>query len=325
MVDIRVHCPCGNEMVMSEFAVGMRTTCPACGSPLTVSWQNSRPLDSDEQPVASASTPDARVEAFASDDTEEVVFQPQEPSSRAGKHHCARCGRPFRGDWDRYQSPEGIVCNICANLVREADASKLSAGYVRPIDTVRLEHDEEPVPLPTVEPDEEELSWLERHWPSEETMSKVALYSGIAVIVIAALVFIFSGFEGPEPASTTGAEEVATTTQPTVTGVAYWAILGFTRFFGAFLGLYLFLAWGNRLPNEDVRLNLIALAPVALGVMLLSMIPFGGWIFVLILVFTMYGFEWGDLLRFPISGLVAGIFEWFLWVTLMGILGILAT
>lgn len=316
VADIRVSCFCGNEMVMSEFAVGMRTTCPACGKPLTISWRNSRPLDS-EEPLASVPPGEASEQGSAA-----TLFEGGEPPApKAGTHYCARCGRAFRGDWDRHETSDGLLCNICVNLVQPVDPSRPASGYVAPIATIRIDRNEDLVPPPS-EVSEKGLTWWERHRPADETMQKIALYSGIAVIVLAAAVFVFGGNDAPEPGASSVPGEAAA--EPTVTGVAYWIITGITRFFGSFLGLYLFLHWGNRLPNERVVLNLIALAPVVLGVMLLSLIPFGGWIFALILIFTVYGFEWGDLLRLPASGIVARIFEWFLWITLMGILGNLA-
>lgn len=319
MADIRVNCPCGNEMVMSEFAVGMRTTCPVCGHPLTVNWQNSRPLDSDAH---SSAAPVA--EEVATRDASPFAAEKPEETPRAGKHHCDRCGRPFRGDWDRHQTGQGMLCHICVNLVRQVDPTDTSSGYIAPIDTLRLETAEEFAPPPAV-PMEGEQTWMDKYWPVESTMQKIALYGGIAVIVIALLVFITSGFDVPQsdPNNVVPGESVEVISEQA--GVAYWAIAAFTNFFGVYLGLYLFLSWGNRLPNETLTLNLIALAPVALVAALLWLIPFGGWLFVLILVFTMYGFEWGDILRFPVSCFVAGIFKFFLWLTLYGLLGIVAT
>jgi len=154
-------------------------------------------------------------------------------------------------------------------------------------------------------------------------MHKVALYGGIAVIVLALLVFITSGFEAPEESKSVATEEVPEITR--ATGIAYYAVNAFTQFFGVFLGLYLFLHWSNRLPNDTFLLNIIALTPVALGAALLWFVPIMGGIFVAILIFTVYGFEWGDILRFPVACIVAGIFEWFLEVFLFGMMGILFT
>lgn len=317
MANIRVSCPCGNEMVMSEFAVGMKTTCPACGKPLNVNWQNSRPLDA-EEPTAAVPVSERAAQGDAS-----LFAGAQAETPRAGKHHCDRCGRPFRGDWDRHQTGSGTLCNICVNLVRPADPADPSSGFVAPIDTLRIEKNEDPIPAPTLEPLDDERSLLEKYWPSEETMHKIALYGGIAVIVLALLVFITSGFEAPEESKSVATEDVPEITR--ATGIAYYAVNAFTQFFGVFLGLYLFLHWSNRLPNDTFLLNIIALTPVALGAALLWFVPIMGGIFVAILIFTVYGFEWGDILRFPAACIVAGIFEWFLEVFLFGMMGILFT
>lgn len=321
MVNIRVNCPCGNEMVMSEFAIGMKTTCPVCGKPLSVTWQNSRSLDS-EAPTSSIPVSDEA----ARNDASLFGHAQSGTTPRAGKHHCDRCGREFRGDWDRHQTGSGMLCNICVNLVQKADPEDPASGYVAPIDTVRIERNEEIVPAPALESGEDRRSWLEKNWPSDDTMHKVALYAGIAVVVLAALVFITTGFDVPEASK--GAQTATDDATPNIahaTGVAYYAVNAFTQFFGVFLGLYLFLHWSNRLPNDTFLLNLIALTPVAAAAALLWFVPIMGGIFVAILVFTVYGFEWGDLLRFPAASIVAGIFEKFLEIFLLGLLGILFT
>jgi len=327
VVDIRVSCPCGNEMVMSEFAVGMRTTCPSCGHPLNVSWQNSRPLDSDEPTVA---VPVSEVAAKS----DASLFAQEQPAEkpRLGKNHCDRCGRPFRGEWDRHEANEGALCNICVNLVRQVDPNDASSGFVAPIDTLRIERDDEPVPAP-VAPTEDQRSWFERNWPTEGTMQKIALYGGLAVVVLAALVFVTSGFDVPEM-DTVGkvVADGSTETVPEPAGIAFYVISMITGYFGVYLGMYIFLSWGNRLPNETLIPNLIAVAPVALLASLLWLVPPVMWIVVLfrwmwvaILAFTVYGFEWGDIVRFPASFLVAGIFKFLLWYALMGLLGIFTT
>lgn len=327
MVDIRVRCQCGNEMVMSEFAVGMRTTCPKCGKPLNVSWKNSRPLDSEETPTA-VQVPEEVAKGDA------TLFEDGQRSEkpRLGKNNCDRCGRAFRGEWDRHETSQGVLCNICVNLVQQVDPTNPSSGYVAPIDTLRLEQNVDPIPAPTIETGEDDRTWLEKNWPTDEMMHKVALYSGVTVVVIAVLVFLFSGFGAPTPSPGTTVESGTTQTISQPTGVAYFVVRGITSFLGAYIGLYIFLAWGNRLPNETLTLNLIALVPVALGVGFLWFIPFkfwflvwARWMFVAILIFTVYGFEWGDLFRYPASFIMARVLKFFLYVALMGILGLIGT
>ncbi|MBM3289146.1 MAG: hypothetical protein FJY92_03255, partial [Candidatus Hydrogenedentes bacterium] len=93
-MDLVVTCTCGHQMTVSEYAAGMTAPCPACKKPLTVSPENSRPAS------AAQAIPPPHAPVAPSADMQGQTYTPLRTSSL--KTHCARCGREFRGDWDRH-------------------------------------------------------------------------------------------------------------------------------------------------------------------------------------------------------------------------------
>ncbi len=89
MKNLICTCECGHRFHVSDSAWGMESVCGMCGRPIQVTPDNTRPVD--------------------------VEIPPGESDRGSSADHCARCGRPFRGDWDKNSSAEGMICHICAN------------------------------------------------------------------------------------------------------------------------------------------------------------------------------------------------------------------
>ncbi|MFO7973647.1 MAG: hypothetical protein R6V12_03330, partial [Candidatus Hydrogenedentota bacterium] len=56
----------------------------------------------------------------------------EETPRKDSPDHCARCGRPFRGDWDKTPTAEGVICHICANQSQETAPSETAFEAVAP-------------------------------------------------------------------------------------------------------------------------------------------------------------------------------------------------
>jgi DNA-directed RNA polymerase subunit RPC12/RpoP len=135
---------CGHEMRVTELAIGSRGRCAECGAVVTVSYRNTRPLEDEilaPPRKAEGDDPDLR----------EPVSEPV-PAEHQGPG-CARCGQQFRGDWDRYQRDEGVVCHRCANRTDDV-APDPAALFERPptisINDLPFELPEEKAPAPEV-------------------------------------------------------------------------------------------------------------------------------------------------------------------------------
>lgn len=62
----------------------------------------------------------------------EAAFVPEKKP--VAEDQCARCGRPFRGDWDRHEDEEGTLCTFCSRQVDRLTPSYLDVptGVIRP-------------------------------------------------------------------------------------------------------------------------------------------------------------------------------------------------
>lgn len=94
MTQYVVTCMCGHRSKVPESALGTEGLCSKCGERILVSEDNTQPID---EPV--------RVD---------------DPWLKGDAESCPSCGRPFRGDWDKLETPRGILCNICANIATES-------------------------------------------------------------------------------------------------------------------------------------------------------------------------------------------------------------
>ena len=97
-------------MMVSEYATGTRKQCGRCGASFVVGDGNL--AQAGGAPPGVQPQPEQPPQPFA-------AHTPSDRDPKAGPGsptHCARCGKKFRGDWDRYSSTKGQVCHICANL-----------------------------------------------------------------------------------------------------------------------------------------------------------------------------------------------------------------
>ncbi len=183
---------------------------------------------------------------------------------------CARCGRGFRGDWDRVPTVEGVWCNTCANRVDVVPPAR--PGPVAAAASVigGEEHDARQAPsAKSQEP-------AKRH-------GALFLLAGLAVLAISVIVipplqvFLTQRLAGAQdPRLAAPAQQVATAPLFFLN-----ALLLYARYLSA---LFLALHFLERLPNESFGANLISVGVVAGGLCLLSLIGVNLYFWVVVIV-----------------------------------------
>lgn len=174
---------------------------------------------------------------------------------------CARCGRAFRGDWDRHPRDEGVLCNICARQLppeRTPWDAPIDRGTVPP-------------------PSHEELRELARltnrrekppRDPNKYRGLPVFLAFGAASLLLVWLLpvekwvgsFMFEVFSAEMPPRGTD---------------AYYAVLGiglFGVFLGQFVALYLTLVQADKLPVDFFVGNAFHVAVITLVIWFFSFV-----------------------------------------------------
>lgn len=307
MADLVLECDsCGHAMRVNEFAVGAKGVCTNCGAELRVSLANTRPLGDERlQPMGSAvSNAEAQTEVIGQVDGD----------------HCARCGRAFRGEWDQYQSANGIVCHICANRAEGPGDVQDEIGEVKPV-MATYSRTGLDMPEPKLAPNPEFVEARRR----EELFKRAVLFAALAMIILAIVVTMFSDLESapvPEPDDTAVATtELADDAPPELPGWVPWAVRSVqfvVSFFGKVLVLFLMLSWAKKLPNDTFGANLIAISVVGFGlavldvlIMLLAGLPIIGivWgllgpILMLYIIYSLYDLTFAELLLFFVASIV---------------------
>lgn len=214
-------------MRVSEYAVGMTAKCPKCGQSLQLSEENATPIV--ERHYA-RQAPEA-----------EVLPQVAERQERAPQAtRCVRCGRLFRGDWDRHQSDKGILCLICADITGKRKQKAES-------DTRQVPHGLSPADDEAKEAD-------------PRIRLAVAIASGLVIVIT--LYYVLSG-EGPVPPGVgVSIEDVPPPRVQIPAGVVY-TLNFFFRILSVFLALYFALRAVDSLPRDTLAVNTLILVPVA--------------------------------------------------------------
>lgn len=283
-----LECPsCGAETDAPGSAYGQSVECHACGDDVPVTdatiirkqeadpdrrgLRIEQPGDSGRPGVSSAVE-----QAFGGDDDDEDVAHPTfanpEPPRHspmrehdpiaAGPEKCVRCGRPFRGDWDEFETAEGTICYVCSNLAVEGipervrkDQEAAQPAVARTPASDRLIEKEAP-PRPP------EQTFLGYDTSSPE-FRRWLIGAAIATIAIAWLIMI-TGWGAPETprgpsASAPSAEDI-----PVELGIAWSIVFRLARYAVLGLTIYLVLWWRNGLPHETVVRNVMDIGLVVI-------------------------------------------------------------
>jgi len=311
---------------VSEFALGMKRRCAQCGETFEVTEENTVAL---EMPQRGSYKPFA---AKSTDDLKGVE----------GPQRCARCGKPFRGDWDRYSSPAGLVCHICANLAG-AEPDRPTPVVPPPVRTPTLKAQEE-----RPEPQIGEGTLLDQFGEFRQTQTfRIGLYvAAFSVIVVAIFYSFFYTF--PEPGASTGDQR--TTEEQTKVGLALWgppeeltknqhiavavlvvAVSFVLRLVPCFLALLVTHLWSGGLPGSTwwagtLHMALMSLFPVFIPAFL-SFVPIigwlVGWLVALYILHEAYNFSLADLFKFVMLTMVFSLLIAPLRALVFGVLGAL--
>lgn len=269
-----VYCGCGVRMRAPESALGMQGVCVRCGNTIVVGEQNSLPLLDTPHPLPPLKNIMARPQAAPA--YQDVRYTPDSgisPSAHAGptpkSHACARCGRTFRGAWDRNRSAEGEVCHICAQRLDVAPPVPEPAQAAPP----PLYDLANPQTRHTLSPQAAQIGFFRRildplraAW--EDWRIGGAVLAGVAVVLILladrfrVAEYIAEFFAAP-------ADLDSAAIAPWVHGLAFTLVV-LRPVVQHFIMLYMLLAWCDVLPNDTFVKNLVALGAVAVVLALIG-------------------------------------------------------
>jgi DNA-directed RNA polymerase subunit RPC12/RpoP len=224
-------------------------------------------------------------------------FDPSNNHAEAKVPRCARCQKPFRGDWDKIDSDEGPLCHICGNNV---DNFTWGAAPASPAASEQSEVMREIAKT---------YSWGAAEPPPEEPKNPnrrlyMFLFLCISIATTITLVYFAPG-DLTVPANTGIAQppqEMSLATQRLVVGIN-----AFLEFIAMGIAIYLTLLNSHKLPNETFIANVIAVGIVAALVVAVNWIPGAGYLIGIIILYLFYELSFMDVIMLMLFGFFARI------------------
>lgn len=272
MDDLILSCPCGHRMKVNVFAVGMKGRCAKCGDDFVVQESNTAPMD---------------------------AAQEEKENARQTEEGCVRCGKPFRGEWDTLETPNGKLCYRCSNLATEGVPERLKhAGHKADI---LISPEPEPDPSPT---GPKRRSAPFEFDPQSPGFKRVLFAMAFGLIAITLYAFVTDDYTPP-------GERVSRARQMTNPGGAIAAeapgfvtplLIGWqiaAAILSTFLALYFLLMNTGRLPHDIFWKDVSYIAVIVLVMTAIDGAAYGMYV---------------ALLDFGISGII--------WAAMVGIIAI---
>jgi hypothetical protein len=239
----------------------MESICGRCGLTFKVTKNNARPVDED--------------------------IPAEEPAPEGSADHCARCGRAFRGDWDRTTTNDGVICHICANQGQAPGSSETAFEAVAapsdaapdPQDLDLIDHDADAVA-------DETATLGKRFEDFRETRAfRTGLWiAAISVIVLAVIATFIPSPTVPDDADVVtdtesggglglfGPPEAWSESQQFSVKAVMFALEGFFMFAPTFAAIFIALALADRLPGYHWLTSAVHVGVVSLGLGFVIMI-----------------------------------------------------
>jgi hypothetical protein len=198
-----------------------------------------------------------------------------EPEEIEAEGNCARCGRPFRGAWDQFETETGVICYICSNQATE--------GAPERIKRAEEQKRQAPPPKRASDGDHFEAHGPPKFWlfdPESRGFRIMLWVLALGTVGIAVFLPFFEPAIEPTSSSSTGAG-VGRSVLPEEPTWWMWAVFYVQSAGGGLLATFLSIYWTlyivNRLPHETFKLNVLA---VGWATLVVSAIGFGGWIII---------------------------------------------
>lgn len=173
------------------------------------------------------------------DELERVAAPPPAPGTA-----CVRCNRPFKGDWDRVDAEDGLICYNCSNLATAGTPERLQVQEVAV----------QPYPA---RPEKRAVA-VAQEGPTFiglNTQSKFfqgALWTAAIATIGLSIYLATTGAGAPPPSSSDGGTATTDVVVPEGFGFLFriWPIV--QVYIAGFIALYLVLRTTEQLPHDNV-------------------------------------------------------------------------
>ncbi|GEM_PF-3101290 len=280
---------CGHKMKVSPFVLGAKGRCARCNRVLVVSEQNTQPYTSDKSAILPKGGGSTKRDVSESASAVAGFTEPQASAPVLPRDStCARCGKPFRGEWDRNPTPQGTLCHICSRLITEqtvpvvlgktADEPPPSPESYIPLQPMGQSPKNETPEVP---------SFARKH----PELFRGVIWALALLVVVLALYFALKGSTYDSEQATHLPAETAPVAISKEIALLVWFFLAFFMLLGHFLALYLTLQMFEKLPSEHILGNVAALILPTFVAAFFGFIPVVGTLFTVLIFYAWLDFS----------------------------------
>ena len=328
MSDLVHTCGCGQKTKISEYQLGMETTCRNCKADVTYNLQNCEPI--------APAVPENQVPKESDTSFSAVSGEPAQAAAVAetDDNHCSRCGTEFRGDWDRHSTIMGDICNICANRYAEDTLGTIGnpTESARTLASTAYGDDEED-PFRAMPRPEDNSSprgpWFMEQYPVESRIVLSVLAAGVVILAI------WASFQEPPsvdesdaPAAIEQREAARESLEERLQGIPNVVLISINYAFwlaGIGLSLFITLTITNKGIYESHVANAADSFVVGAVLGIIGMVPLAGWALSFLLtiwiLLNRYDFRVFDFFMYIVIG---GVTNTFLFAVRMAVFGAIA-
>lgn len=187
MAGLVVTCTsCGLKMNAPASKMGARWLCPSCNAVVQALPKNTLALEGTVPPTSPEEAEKGPYYRPARD-----ALDPPAGSSSV-EDTCARCGKAFKGDWDRNDTLLGVICHRCSRMAQEPGDELIGPPEDPP---PQVREPESYFPMDPVEPvyrPEDEVPGLFKNHPV--LFKRMLIGAAACVVGLAAIMFLFPDF-----------------------------------------------------------------------------------------------------------------------------------
>lgn len=266
------RCACGFMAAVPVRMLGEVATCPKCRAQTAITMTNTHPI------VAHAS---------------ERVAAP------ASVENCARCGRKLRGDWDRHARGDAVVCDICARQAANGPVAESQAPKPGREAAITLAAAGETISAEDLHDMHDELRGralvddAPRRWRGHvKLLGSIALTTALVAGAITYLLQVTP--ESVDAYQADGMNGLALV----MAGQFFWGLTV------TFASLYSVCWYLERLPNDAVWANVLAIGMVSAWLGVVAMLGVNGYLMGMSMVISiliiryLYDFSMGEFLLY---------------------------
>ncbi len=192
--------------------------------------------------------------------SQHVIIETESSLDKRTGEKCTKCGREIRGDWDRLETDDGVICYICSNQATHGMPQRLQT----PKGQRELTGDDYLIESKEAPPESEPEPWYLD--PQSEGFRSTVWSLAVGTLLFGVYIYLFDKSQPPPGQIPTMGEVFEDITQMPLwaRGVLQaWGIL--SVFLAGLAAAYLVLKWFEYLPHDAFFRDMLYIGTIVLA------------------------------------------------------------